>query len=95
MNSVTYTQVQDLITRLPQKKLPAAYAYLSSLADESKPTPSLQAKFLNLSLAERRRLLAQQAEDALTQAHYNETADEREEWQGGDLRDCRNKYASR
>ncbi|MBX3061097.1 MAG: hypothetical protein KF770_31950 [Anaerolineae bacterium] len=87
MNNITHTQVQELVTRLPVKKLPAAYAFLSKLTDEETPAPSLQVKFLSLSLTERRRLLAQQAEEMLIQSHYEETAKEREEWQGGDFGD--------
>ena len=86
MSNVTYAQVQELVTRLPAKKLPVAYALLSSLSKEES-SPSLQVKFLSLPLPERRRLMAQQAEDVLTQFHYEETAAEREEWQGGDFGD--------
>ncbi len=87
MNSVTYTQLQELVTRIPARKLPAAYAILSKLTDEEETPLSLQATFLSLPLPERRRLLAQQAEDILTQSYYAETAAEREEWQGGDFDD--------
>jgi hypothetical protein len=87
MKSVTYTQVQELIARLPVKKLPVAYAFLSNLTNEETSTPSLQAEFLSLSLTERRRLLAGQADELLAQSHYEETAAEREEWQGGDFSD--------
>jgi hypothetical protein len=85
MNGVTYTQVQELVTRLPAKNLPVAYDFLSRLADEEPPVPSSQVRFLSLPLAERRLLLAQQAEDLLAQDYYEETAVEREKWQGGDF----------
>lgn len=85
MNSVTYTQVQELVAHLPATKLPRAFAMLKSLANEEAITPSVQIKILNLPLAERRRLLAKQAEELL--AHYEETVTEREEWQGGDFGD--------
>ncbi|MCL4266418.1 MAG: hypothetical protein KJ069_24655 [Anaerolineae bacterium] len=87
MNNVTHTQLQELVTRLPARKLPAAYAILSKLTDEEESSPSLQVTFLTLPLPERRRLLAKQAENMLTQIHYEETATEREEWQGGDFDD--------
>jgi hypothetical protein len=85
MNSVTYTEVQELISRLPAKKLPIAYEFLARLTDEESTEQSIQVKFLSLSLKERRRLLAQQAEELLETSHYQETAAEREEWQGGDF----------
>lgn len=87
MNRITYTQVQELIARLPVNKLPAAYDLLSKLSDEETPAQSVQAEFLSLSLAERRRLLTQQTEEVLAQSHYQETAAEREEWQGGEFSD--------
>jgi len=47
---------------------------------------SPQLEFILLPLAERQRLLAQQAEQRA--AHYAPTATEREEWQGGDFIDA-------
>jgi hypothetical protein len=85
MNSVTYTQVQELISRLPVKKLPIAYEFLARLTDDESADQSLQEKFLSLSIMERRQLMAQQAEELLETSHYQETAVEREEWQGGDF----------
>ncbi len=85
MNGVTYTQVQELVTRLPAKNLPVAYDFLARLANEETAVPSSQVEFLSLPLAERRRLLAQQADGLLVQDYYEETAVEREQWQGGDL----------
>ena len=79
MNSVTYTQVQELVAHLPVTKLPRAFAMLKSLANEDVIAPSIQIKTLNLPLAERRRMLAKQAEEMLV--HYEETSTEREEWQ--------------
>jgi hypothetical protein len=87
MNRITYTQVQELIARLPVNKLPAAYDLLSKLSDEETPAQSVQAEFLSLPLDERRRLLTQQTEEVLAQSHYQETAPEREEWQGGEFSD--------
>ena len=39
--------------------------------------------FVQLPLGERRRLLAQQAQQLMT--HYEQTASERDEWQAGDF----------
>lgn len=85
MNSVTYVEVQELLSRLPMKKLPIAYEFLARLTDEESAEQSMQEKFLSLSLKERRQLLAQQAEELLETAYYQETAVDREEWQGGDF----------
>ena len=46
----------------------------------------LPLEFILRPLAERQRLLAQQAEQMV--AHYAQTATEREEWQGGDFIDA-------
>ncbi len=45
----------------------------------------LESDFMNLSLDERRRILAQQAD--LMKAHYEQSANERTEWQIGDFID--------
>lgn len=87
MNNVTHTQVQELVTKLPVKKLPVAYKLLTKLTEEEMAGQSPQEKFLELSLSERRQLLAQQTEEILDQSYYQETAVEREEWQGGDFGD--------
>lgn len=41
--------------------------------------------FLKLSLAERRRILSQQAEDAAGHYESGQSVQEREAWQGGDI----------
>jgi hypothetical protein len=41
--------------------------------------------FLNLPLAERRRILFQQAEDAVIHYEFEQSVREREAWQGGDI----------
>jgi len=43
--------------------------------------------FLKLPLAERRRILSQQAEDAADQYESDQSVQEREAWQGGDVVD--------
>ena len=87
MNRVTYTQVQELISRLPVKKLPIAYEFLARLTDEEPADQSTQEIFLSLTLKERRQLMAQQADELLKTSYYQETAVDREEWQGGDFSD--------
>ena len=85
MKTITYTQVQQLIKKLPETKLPLAYCLLLELADKEADTLSPQADFMRLSLDERRRILAQQAKQM--KAHYEQTAGERTKWQAGDFID--------
>ena len=87
METVTYSQVAQLVKGLPETKLPVAYRLLAELAhDEADAdTESPQLDFLRLPAEERRRVMAQQA--AAMVEHYEETAEERREWQAGDFRD--------
>ena len=48
-------------------------------------SPSDQEEFMLLPVAERRHLMAEQAEQMVT--HYEQTASERQEWQAGDFLD--------
>lgn len=82
MKTITYAEVQELVTKIPETELPLAYCLLAELVGESQ---SPQAAFMRLSVDERRQVLAQQAEQMKT--HYEETADERTEWQSGDFID--------
>jgi len=82
METITYAQVQDLIKRLPEDRLPVAYRLLHELAEHGELLQP-QLDFLRLPLPERRRILAEQAEEM--KGHYEETADERTEWQAGDF----------
>ena len=75
MKTITYTEVQRLVEKLPETKLPLAYRLLVDLANRDIDEQSPQAAFMRLPLAARRRLLAQQAEEM--KAHYEEAADER------------------
>ncbi len=79
MESISYSQVQELLTQLPATKLPLAYNLLVDLANTETDVPSPQLDFMRLPLNERRRLMAQQARQMV--AHYEETAAERETWQ--------------
>ncbi|MFH1907721.1 MAG: hypothetical protein ABIL11_10150 [Chloroflexota bacterium] len=85
MEAVTYSQVQELVKRLPAKKLPLAYSLLVDLVDRETDIRSPQHHFILLPLKERHRILTEQAEQMLT--HYEQTADERHFWQSGDFMD--------
>ena len=74
MKTITYTEVQRLVEKLPEAKLPLAYCLLVDLANRDIDEQSPQAAFMRLPLAARRRLLAQQAEQM--KAHYKQAADE-------------------
>lgn len=56
---------------------------LSTLEDAM--TLDQRRAFLKLPIAERRRILAQQAEQAVRQYESDESLREREAWQGGDI----------
>jgi hypothetical protein len=88
VDTLTYSQIQKLVLQLPETKLPFVYKLLSILVDNENDAEILspQLEFILLPLAERQRLLAQQAEQMA--AHYAQTASEREEWQGGDFIDA-------
>jgi hypothetical protein len=79
MRTITHTEVQALVAKLPESKLPLAYRLLHSLTTTEGESP--QAKFMQLSTDERRKLLSQQAEQM--KDHYEQTAAERTEWQAG------------
>ncbi|MDE0681788.1 MAG: hypothetical protein OXI63_02625 [Candidatus Poribacteria bacterium] len=83
MKTITYAQVQQLVAKLPKNKLPSVYRLLSALTAAEAQSP--QAAFLRLSVDERRQLLSEQAEQM--KAYYEQTADERVEWQTGDFVD--------
>ncbi len=83
METIIYSHVQQLIKKLPETKLSLVYRLLLELTDKEAETLSPQADFMRLSLTERRRILAQQADQM--KAHYEQSADERIEWQTGDF----------
>ena len=85
METVTYSQIQELVMRLPVKKLSVAYRLLVDLSASDATSPSRQEEFMLLPLAERRRLMAEQAKRMVT--HYEQTASERLAWQAGDFVD--------
>ena len=83
METIIYAHVQQLIKKLPENKLSLAYRLLLDLADKEAETLSPQADFMRLSLAERRRVMTQQAYQM--KAHYEQSANKRTEWQAGDF----------
>lgn len=85
MDTVTYSQVQELVKRLPETKLTDAYRLLVELADQKADNLGAHSAFLRLPLSHRRRILTQQAEQI--KAYYEQNADERLEWQAGDFSD--------
>lgn len=82
MASISISQIQELVEQLPTAKLPHAYRLLRELAEDTRPAPI---SLLQVPLSERRRILAEQALQMVS--HYEQTADERQAWQGGDFRD--------
>ena len=83
METITYDQVQELVRRLPVKKLPILYRLLVDLNASNLDSSSLQQDFMLLPLTERRNLMAEQAKQMA--AHYEETASGRQVWQAGDF----------
>jgi len=55
------------------------------ISSEEPMTLQQRRAFLKLPLSERQRILSRQAEDAATHYEFEETVQEREAWQGGDL----------
>jgi hypothetical protein len=72
METITYIQVQRLIKKLPETKLSLAYRLLLELVGKEVDMLSPQADFMRLSLDERHRILAQQAEQM--KIHYEQTS---------------------
>lgn len=83
MEAITYSQIQELINKLPAKKLPLAYRLLVDLVEKEASEISPQLNFMLLPLEERRRIMAKQAVQMIE--HYEHTANERHEWQTGDF----------
>ncbi len=83
METITYSQVYDLIKRLPPNKLLAAYRMLTELGNGELHTRSLAEEMMSLPIAERRRMLVEQAKQM--EEFYRHTVDERSDWQAGDF----------
>jgi hypothetical protein len=84
VETISYSDVQDLVLQVPPQRLPVAYELLRELSDPSDPSHS-RAELLRLPLAERHAVLARQAEEM--KAHYEQNSDERAGWQAGDFMD--------
>lgn len=74
-----------MVMRLSAKKLPIAYRVLVELDESDADSRFPQTEFMLLPRAERRRLMAEQAERMVV--HYEQTAAERQAWQAGDFLD--------
>ncbi len=85
MNAITYSQLHELVVRLPAGKLPLAYNLLADLIKKEEDEILPKSDFMNLPLNERRRIMAQQARDMIF--HYERDSDIRQTWQGGDFAD--------
>jgi len=85
METITHSQVQDLIMRLPITKLPLVYHLLIDFTTDETGWSSPQLDFMRLPLSERRRIMSQQAAQMVT--HYEQAAAGRQTWQGGDFID--------
>ena len=86
METIAYSQVQELVLRLPARKLRLAYSLLMNLVGEEVDASSPQIQFMLLPLDERRRHMAQQAQKMIK--HYAQSAAERQTWQAGDFSDA-------
>ena len=85
---VTHEQLRNLVMQLPVAKLPKAYSILSDLIKsptDPLPTQTIptQEESFNPLLEEKRHILKEQAKTMV--AYYEETEDERDEWQAGDF----------
>jgi len=94
MGNVTHAQVQELVNSLPATKLSLAFHLLQNLAakdaefvSQEDLSPSSRIAPGDSFLDERRQLLAQQAERM--KVHYEQTGDERADWQAGDFSDSK------
>lgn len=85
MSAITYSQIQELVMKLPASKLGLVYNLLVDLAKKEEDELSPQSNFMLLPLNERRRIMNQQAKQML--AHYEQAETERQAWQAGDFID--------
>jgi hypothetical protein len=79
MQSITYTQIQNLVKKLPPKKLRRAYDLLVDLVKDDEKNASPQVEFMRLPREERGRLLVEQA--SYIAPYYEQTESERDDWQ--------------
>lgn len=81
--AISYSQVQEMVMKLPAIKLPVAYRLLADLQSGNTDLDSPQQDLMLLPLAERRSVMRQQAEEWV--AHYRQKESERQEWQTGEF----------
>ena len=81
METVTYSQVQELVKQLSETKLAVAYDLLLALAKQNDDELLPQNNFMRLPADERYQILARQAEQM--KAHYEQTADACNAWHIG------------
>ena len=86
METITYSQIQELVQQIPEERLPAAYKVLRELVERGE-TLAAQVNFMRLPKAQRREILARQAEKM--RGHYEDSAAERSQWQAGEFADER------
>ena len=85
MNVITYSQLNELVMKLPAGKLSLAYSLLADLTKKEGDEILSKSDFMSLPLNERRRLMAQQALDMIS--HYERDSENRQTWQAGDFAD--------
>jgi hypothetical protein len=85
MSDITYSQLQELVMKIPAGKLALAYNLLINLSKNEEYAKSPQENFMLLPLNERRRIMEKQAKDMILL--YEREKGERDEWQGGDFLD--------
>ena len=85
MDTIDYSTVQELVRLIPESKLLRAYEFLRELTESDAEATTPQREFMRLPLEERRRLMAEQAQQMVE--HYESTAEDRESWQAGDFAD--------
>lgn len=83
METITCSQIQDMVSHLPPSKLAAAYSFLKELLGQEHSAATPEQDFIQLPLGERRRVMLEQANKL--RAHYAVSEREREAWQAGDF----------
>ena len=85
MDVITYSQIHELVMKLPAGKLSLAYNLLVDLIKKKEDEILSQSNFMNLPLNERRRIMSEQAQKMIF--HYEQNTGERQEWQAGEFND--------
>jgi hypothetical protein len=85
MNAINYSQIHELVMKIPAGKLSIAYNLLMDLIKKEEDSILPQSNFMNLPLNERRRIMAQQAHEMI--AHYERETGKRQDWQAGEFTD--------